>query len=421
MRRHRLSWPWSAAALVLAATLVLASPISAQDEKPADSKPAAEAPDQPAEKEQPKPDAPKQDAEQPEKSEPKEDAPERPKEDAPKSDEAPAEQDGVTSKVRVTNLDNPCGVLVHPKTGHVFITSKYGIYRYQPAEKDRTKKITLDILTWSADGSKTDKYGKGPIYEIGPLGLAVLEDGNLLVGGGGKVDSEELMYVYEVADTPPEEPLQDDTATAVLGPIPKGDASTTGEGNFYAIAVGAGGAYISSNGDDTKGWVLRIPIGEDGKPGALETYLATKEAVGVDAPVGITFSPDGKELVVGQMGEVNVPGDSLLTKYNPETKELTLKLETGLSDIAGLAYSPSGKLYAVDFAWAEPQNGGLFRLDIEGEGEEQKVTATKILALDKPTALAFDKEGKLYVTIIGTAEEGSDKSPGQLILIEGDF
>ena len=75
-----------------------------------------------------------------------------------------------------------------------------------------------------------------------------------------------------------------------------------------------------------------------------------EEATQVDAPVAITVTPDGSSLVVGQMGEVSVPGDSLLTYYDKEGK-LTKNLKSKLNDITGLAYSPkTGKLYATHFA-----------------------------------------------------------------------
>ena len=53
----------------------------------------------------------------------------------------------VTAKERVTNLENPCGVAVHPKTGHVFVSSTLAIYRYLPDETDRSKKINIEIVT----------------------------------------------------------------------------------------------------------------------------------------------------------------------------------------------------------------------------------------------------------------------------------
>ncbi|MCA9070055.1 MAG: hypothetical protein KDA84_14080, partial [Planctomycetaceae bacterium] len=136
----------------------------------------------------------------------------------------------------------------------------------------------------------------------------------------------------------------------------------------------------------------------------------------------IAVSEDNK-LVVGQMGEVTVPGDSLLTIYDPKTfnpdePKAEKSWKTGLSDIAGLAYSPkTKKWYCSDFAWAKPEDGGLFELTIEGD----KVTTKKLASLDKPTALAFDKDGNLYVAVFGTApkdwKEG-DMTPGKLLMID---
>ena len=52
----------------------------------------------------------------------------------------------------------------------------------------------------------------------------------------------------------------------------------------------------------------------------------------------------------------------------------------------------------------------MFELTIEGD----ECTASKVVDLDKPTALAFDKDGHMYVTIIGTKEEGSKKPAARL-------
>src|SRR5690606_13882061 len=103
----------------------------------------------------------------------------------------------------------------------------------------------------------------------------------------------------------------------------------------------------------------------------------------------ITISPR-MEAVVGQMGEIATPGDSLLTFYDVKEKSLLMSLPTGLSDIVGLAYSPqTGRLYAVDFSWHDPSKGGLFRIDAVRVDGKQAAKATKIVDLMKPTALAF--------------------------------
>ncbi len=326
-----------------------------------------------------------------------------------KKEEKPAENAEPKPKVVIKNLNNPSGIAIHPATGHVFTASRHGVHRYIPTPGQKVAKLEVS-------GYPTDIYGKGPMYDIGPLGIAFLDNDHLVVGDGSRKDAEELVRVYKIGAEQPAESQKEDKAVATLGPLPAEEGVTEkGEGNFYGVAVGGGAIFVTSNGDDTKGWVLKAEI-KDGKPGDLKPFIATKDKVMVDAPVPVTFSPDGKDLVIGQMGEVNVAGDALLTIYDPASGELKKSYPMGgLSDPCGLAYSPkTGKLYVTDFSWTDASKGGLFRLDIEGD----ECKATKIVSLDKPTALAFDKEGKLYVATFGTAKEGETKLTGEIITFD---
>lgn len=317
----------------------------------------------------------------------------------------------VTPRALVVDLDNPCGVVVHPEAGHVFIASRHGVYRYDPDAPDL---IHFEVLNVT---EPTDVYGEGPRYAIGPLGLDLLDSEHLVVGDGSRKDGEEQVRIYKIDPSKreqPHQPYRESEAAYSLGPIEASEKTSEGEGNFYGVAVGAGAIFVTCNGDDTKGWVAKAEL-KDGKPGDLKLAIATKVATGVDAPAPITFTPDSGELVIGQMGEIDVAGDSLLTFYDPNTGELKRNFETGLFDVTGLAYSSkNGKLYATDFAWMKNEAGGLFELAVEGD----RLMATKIISLDKPTALAFDQEGNLFVTVIGTAEEGSEQSPGALLVVE---
>ena len=306
----------------------------------------------------------------------------------------------------LSGIDNPCGVAVQTATGHVFIAAHSGVHRFDP----KSGKAHVEI-----SGFPTDIYGKGPKYNIGPLGLAFWDDEHLIVGDGSRPDGDELVRIYKVgkdAAHKDHEPIKEDAAVATLGPIKASEETAKGEGNFYGVASNGKSIFITCNGDDTKGWIAKSTAAA-GKPGALKLSIATKVATEVDAPVPIIFSPDGKDLVVGQMGEVSTPpGDSLLTIYDPETGKLKKKFSIGLNDVAGLAYSPkTGKLYATDYSWSDPKAGGLFRLDITGD----TIKAVKIASLDKPTSCAFDKAGVLYVAVFGTVAEGSDKPAGSLV------
>lgn len=311
---------------------------------------------------------------------------------------------GEDKKPLIDGLDNPTGVAVQSGTGHVFVATRDGVWRVDP----KTGKASPEVTGYP---EPTDIYGKGPKYPIGPLGLAFTKNGMLVVGGGGRKDGAELMHVYKVGKKPLKKGVQESKGTQ-LGPITAGEASKMGEGNFYGVAVGAGGIFVTCNGDDTKGWVSKAALEGKGKFGKLTPTIATKVATGVDAPVGITFSPKG-DLVIGQMGEMNVPGDSLLTFYNAKTGKLKSKHKTGLHDIAGVAYSPkTGKLYVVDFGWIKNEDGGLYELTVEGE----EVKTKKVASLTKPTALAFGKDGTCYVTVFGP---GENEKKGAVMVFKG--
>ncbi len=304
----------------------------------------------------------------------------------------------------IEGLNNPCGVAIQPETGTIFV-----------ADSGNLKVVRIvngkaeDVIT----GFTKDVYGKGPMYDISPLGLAFIDKDTLVVGGGGKPDGEEQLLVYTIPAAGQPAIAADKTKFPAMTLAATDDLK--GEGNFYGIAVTKNAIYVTSNGDDTKGWVAKADINGT-KVEKFARFIATKEAVEVDAPVGITISPRG-EVVIGQMGEINVPEDGLVTFYNAKTGAKLLNLKAGLYDITSLAYSPKGQLYALDFAWMDTTKGGLFQLVAEMKEGEQSLKTTKLTSLDKPTAMTFDKDGTLYITVIGTKKEGEDKPAGKLLKI----
>ncbi len=321
------------------------------------------------------------------------------------ADEKAAEQKaavdpGTTQgEVKLEGLNNPTGIAIQPETATLFIADS-GSLKIVKVVDDKA----VDVIT---DFPK-DVYGKGPMVNIGPLGLLFLDKNTLVVGGGGLPDGEELLRVYTLPEDG--QPIKADAMSASFA-LAASDG-VLGEGNFYALAASGDGIYVTSNGDDDKGWVAKATFNGNTVSG-FERYLATKEATGVDAPVGITISPDGY-LVVAQMGEISVPGDSLVTFYDAASKEMLLNVKTGLHDLAAIAYSKRGQMYVLDYAWADPTQGGLFQV-LEDKSQDSGVRTKKITALDKPTAMVFDASGNLFITVIGEAAEGN--SQGKLIQI----
>lgn len=310
-------------------------------------------------------------------------------------------------EVVAKGLDNPTGVAVQPGTGHVFVASHAGVHRLDP----KSGKLTAEIT-----GYPTDVYGKGPKYNIGPLGISFIDANHLVVGDGSRPDGSELVRVYKVGNEPAAEPQKESKALYTLGPIPAGDQTVKGEGNFYGVAANEGRIFVTCNGDDNKGWIASARV-KDGKPSKLKLTIATKEATEVDAPGPVTFTKQGKGVIVGQIGEVNQEGDSLVTIYSPAGK-MSRNLTTPLNDVAGLAWSKSGKLYATDFSWIDASKGALYQLML-GKKDATEAKAKKILNLDKPTGIAFDEDGNAYIAVFGTAAEGSDEPAGQIIKVSG--
>jgi hypothetical protein len=117
------------------------------------------------------------------------------------------------------------------------------------------------------------------------------------------------------------------------------------------------------------------------------------------------------------MGEPTAARDSRVAMYSPTSGELALNLATDLCDIVGLAYSPRGDLYAVDFAWAEPKAGGVYRLEAAQVDGRESCRAVKIASVVHPTAIAFTPDGSLCVTAFGDRNEPDAAPTGVLLNI----
>lgn len=307
-------------------------------------------------------------------------------------------------KVIADGLNTPAGLAVQPESGDVFVSTIDGVLRL---EAGNDFNMNPEIV-----GFQTDFYGGGPTYSFGPLGLSFLDSKTLVIGGGGKKDGEDLIWTIDVPMKPSNPSLEIDKAGKSFGPIVAGDDSFRGEGNYFGLCIDNQKIYTASHGDDSKAWISTIDLGDDSDQ--IRPMIAAKTSTFVDGPSGLALLPGGK-LLLAQTGELHEGPDSLLSIFDLESGELEKTIKTGLYDItAVLVDSDSGEIFVADFSWADADKGGLYLVDIKGEG-----AVVKCASLVHPTALSFSANGDILVACAAHSENGEDIPPkqGQVFLL----
>ncbi len=305
----------------------------------------------------------------------------RPQRNAPRATEEKV-LSTIFSQIVMDGLDNPCGMAIQPKTNHVFIaeggSGRVGKLHDVPGE------YRLDDVIV---GFPQEDFREQSDFQIGPLGLAFLDRSTLLVGGGGQGDGEDILSVYRVPHTGK---ISADDTLQTRGPA-QGQA-----GNLFGIAANESFVYAACNGDETDGFVVKSSLSR-GALGELESLTPPGNERYFQGPTSILIGRRG-EILVGQMGSFDIPGDSRLVFINARTGQVYLDVPTELNDMVGLAMSPkTGRVYACDFSAASPQEGGLYRLDMKNDAGEWICKPTLLMPLRHPAALAFTEEGELFV------------------------
>ncbi len=255
-------------------------------------------------------------------------------------------------------------------------------------------------------------------YQLGPLGLAFVDKDTLLVGGGDLGLGADVVRQFGIPAALTK-PLATQDAKAKLGPIPKGNPDETGDGMFFAVAANSTAAYVLGQGEAQQGWIFKAEFASDKKMlGELKPLTAARKPDDIKGAFALALAKAGF-LVIGSAGEFGHPGDSTITFFHGRTGKLLMHLKLDLNDLVAVAYSPkTGRLYALDFSEGDAAHGGLYRIDSDSMNGAATV---KIAPLDRPTAMAFNSDGILFVTILGGLTDAKDANaqPGQVVKFTG--
>ena len=328
----------------------------------------------------------------------------------------PDDQSAVyTVEIVLRGLEHPSGLALRKgekKAGpHELFLAESGAGRVVRVTTSRPENIQETIT-----GFPKGAPGKTPADRTGLLGILFLTRTKLIVCGGGAQENQETVRVYALPTDG--SPLTAEQTDHSVGLTPGDDRSNGGARNFHALTKTDTAVFVTSSGDGQQGWILKAGI-EANRLAFLQPFIATTEATGgVPTAIAVIPKPRPQFLVVAQRGKPTAPRDSRLSFYVPSSAALALSLPTGLHEIVGLAYSPSGQLYAIDFAGQNSAEGGVYRLDDARVNGKQTCRSVKIAAVARPTALAFTPDGVLYVTALGNEE---DAQQGVLLKIIGDL
>ncbi|MCA9232941.1 MAG: hypothetical protein KDA57_19995 [Planctomycetales bacterium] len=312
------------------------------------------------------------------------------------------------------NLNKPSGLALRPGIG------KPGPEELFIAESGagRVVWITTDQpggLAEAVTGLSPGFLGDNSELQLGPAGLAFIARNLLVVGGGALPDNAGVLSVYLLAADG--SAVTAEQINHTVGPVRASDSAANGAGVFLGM-TNTELSLFSTWSDENKGWILKSGI-EANRLAYLQPLATPKQTGSLGAPTGIAVIPSPRPpfLVVAHMGSFQKPQDSTLSFYVPSSAKLAMTIDTGLNDILGLAYSPTGQLYAADFSREVDAAGGVYRLDDAYKDGQQTCQAVRIASVSRPTALTFTADGELYVTAHG----GDGKTQGVLLKITGDL
>lgn len=323
--------------------------------------------------------------------------------------------------ILLDGLDNPSGLAARVPAGEgqkqevFFAESGAGrVCRFVAGESAEAETII--------EGFTVRPISEEPALRFGPYALAFLTPKKLIVAGGVEPAAKtgqaaRPVGVYLLSDD--ETSLSAQNPEYEVGSLIEGQTEEAQGLGFVAAVIDETTAYFAAGQGIDAGRILDAKITAN-QLEDLQTFFAVDGGRNLRWPSALCMnvSERARYLVAGFLGTLGEERDSQLVFCVPSSGHVALQLPTGLMDLVGVAYGPSGLLYAIDFAASDSSQGGVYRIDDARWNGRPACRTVKIAVIDHPTSLMFAADGSLLVAACGSPL-GNMK--GKIVRITGKF
>lgn len=309
--------------------------------------------------------------------------------------------------VELTALEQPSSVAVRPQTNEVYVVEAGRRQIIKVGAEPPYHSQTV-ITGFGGSAISPESSPDTDLYDLGFMGESAL-----WVTGSGGSHGEPWLRIYELTDSDQQQSANQWTLAASareFGMPPVDD-------EIWRSAVAAPTGIVVASRRMYSTDLLREVSYARSDTVAREFH----ELQSAELHVGVTslaLDPQAGSVVVGRMGGPGPRRDSGLSWIDPASHQLLKEAPLSLRDLVDLAFHPhSDTLYALDSPAGDGTGSGLYRIDPDAE-DELKYTATRIVELHRPTSMAFDQRGRLYVTVGSPSSTESASTGYRLIRID---